>query len=342
MTCSNCGRETLGNAKFCNWCGSSLLTTCQNCGRENPPEASFCAGCARPLSRHTSGVPNPSFQKVALPKPRRVLIALVLSLLFMGFGQIYNGQIRKAVLIWVLLIAGLTIAAAARIPATFAGFVAQYAAAVALYLLASMDAVVCAARRRSTDAQFIPYRWYAYIGLAVVAYGLGLSESTLIRRFLFQAYKTPSGAMEPTILIGDDIIVDKQARTPHRGDVIAFLLPSDRTKVFVKRVIAMGGDTVEVRDKSVYLNGRKMDDPHARYEPSDGAGEIAPRDRYGPMVVPKGKIFVLGDNRDHSYDSRFWGFVDQSDVRAHVLYVYWSWDAGAGAVRWQRIGLRVQ
>ncbi len=148
--------------------------------------------------------------------------------------------------------------------------------------------------------------------------------------------------MEPTLLIGDDIMVEKQAGTPHRGDVIVFAFPRDPTKDFVKRVIAVGGDTVEVRNKSVYLNGGKIEDPHAHYVSSEADVGVAPRDRYGPVVVPKNKFFLMGDNRDRSYDSRFWGFVDKTQIKGRVLYVYWSWDKSGGTVRWQRIGLRVQ
>ena len=131
---------------------------------------------------------------------------------------------------------------------------------------------------------------------AAIVYVLNFSAALLSARLFFQAYKIPSGAMEPTLLIGDHIMVDKRARTPHRGDVIVFVFPPDPTKDFVKRVIAVGGDTVEVRKGLVYLNGQQMPDPHARFEvaPKDRS-PASPRDNFGPVTVPSAKIFVLGD-----------------------------------------------
>jgi signal peptidase I len=201
------------------------------------------------------------------------------------------------------------------------------------------------------------------------AFAIAIVLALVIRTFFVQAYKIPSGSMEPTLLIGDHILVNKLIyglRVPdslfgvrplsgaipygqyvfriepiHRGDVVVFVFPPDPTKDFIKRVVGLGGDTVEVRDKSVYLNGRKMDDPHAYYQPSESQIRITPRDRYGPTVVPKGKVFVMGDNRDRSYDSRFWGFVDESDVEGRAMVIYWSWDSDSSSylpIRWDRFG----
>jgi signal peptidase I len=201
------------------------------------------------------------------------------------------------------------------------------------------------------------------------AFGIAIVLALIIRTFFIQAYKIPSGSMEPTLLIGDHILVNKLIyglRMPdsffgvqplsgiipygqylfhiepiHRGDVVVFVFPPDPTKDFIKRVVGVGGDRVEVRGKSVYLNGRKIEEPHAYYQPSEGQTSIAPRDRYGPVVVPKGKVFVMGDNRDRSYDSRFWGFVPDSDVEGRAMIIYWSWDSESGAyvpIRWDRFG----
>jgi signal peptidase I len=201
------------------------------------------------------------------------------------------------------------------------------------------------------------------------AFGIAIVLALVIRTFFIQAYKIPSGSMEPTLLIGDHILVNKLAyglRMPdsffgfdplpgvipygkylfhlgpiHRGDVVVFVFPPDPTKDFIKRVVAVGGDTVEVRDKSVYLNGHKIADPHAYYQPSDNRITIAPRDHYGPVVVPAGKVFVMGDNRDRSYDSRFWGFVPDDNVEGRAMIIYWSWDSESSSfipIRWDRFG----
>jgi signal peptidase I len=128
----------------------------------------------------------------------------------------------------------------------------------------------------------------------------------------------------------------------HRSDVVVFVFPPDRTKDFIKRVIGLPGDTIQVKNGHVWLNGQSMDDPHGHFEVVDrDRSPISPRDNFGPVQVPSGKIFVMGDNRDRSYDSRFWGFVDENDVEGKALIIYWSWDSdhdGLLPVRWSRFG----
>ncbi len=196
---------------------------------------------------------------------------------------------------------------------------------------------------------------------------IALALALFIRTFFLQAYKIPSGSMEPTLLIGDHILVNKiiyglrmpesvfgfkppglpyghylfELEPVHRRDVVVFVFPPDRTKDFIKRVIGIGGDTVEVKGKAVYVNGQKLDEPYAHYEDAEGGMSAAPRDDFGPVTVPKGKLFVMGDNRDRSYDSRFWGFVDRGDVEGRALIIYWSWDGQEAwplPVRWSRFG----
>jgi signal peptidase I len=122
---------------------------------------------------------------------------------------------------------------------------------------------------------------------------------------------------------------------PKRGDVVVFIFPEDRTKDFVKRVIAVGGDTVEIHGKKVYINGKQIDDAHAHFLGDNPLPGLSTRDDFGPRRVPQNHIFVLGDNRDRSYDSRFWGFVPLDDVKGKIAFIYWSWNEG---VRWERIG----
>jgi signal peptidase I len=174
-----------------------------------------------------------------------------------------------------------------------------------------------------------------------------------IRSFIVQAFKIPSGSMLPTLQIGDHILVNKfiyglrlpypfehmivQWGQPERGDVVVFVYPRDRSKDFIKRVIAVAGDVVEIRHKQVYVNGVKIDDPHATFA-DDGREIPGPRDNFGPVTVPPHKLFVMGDNRDRSHDGRFWGFVDLDDVKGKAFLIYWSWDGEDRWVRWERIG----
>ena len=185
------------------------------------------------------------------------------------------------------------------------------------------------------------------------AIGMALLLALFIRTFIVQAFKIPSGSMIPTLQIGDHILVNKlaygvripvvghnamQFSKPKRGDVVVFIFPEDRTKDFIKRVIGVAGDTVEIRNKKIFINGQPIDDPHAYFEGDDPSGGVQIKDDYGPKTVPENHIFVMGDNRDKSYDSRFWGYVDLDDVKGKAFLIYWSWDGGDRWVRWERLG----
>ncbi|MDI9569681.1 MAG: signal peptidase I [Pseudomonadota bacterium] len=175
-----------------------------------------------------------------------------------------------------------------------------------------------------------------------------------IRTFVVQAFKIPSGSMQPTLLVGDHILVSKfiygvkipyfrntliPVRDPKRGEVIVFIYPEDRSKDFIKRVVGVAGDTIEIRNKKILLNGMPYEDKHGVHlETMVIPGSIQPRDNFGPVTVPKGSVFTMGDNRDHSYDSRFWGFVDLKDVMGKAYVIYWSWDKEEKSVRWGRLG----
>jgi signal peptidase I len=183
---------------------------------------------------------------------------------------------------------------------------------------------------------------------------VALALALVIRTFVVQAFKIPSGSMEPTLEIGDHILVNKfiygvkipflsihlfPLEKPQRGDVIVFIYPLDTSKDFIKRVVAVQGDTVRIVNKKLYINGSEVPDPYAVYkEDTVFSAEVQKRDNFGPVTVPGGCLFVMGDNRDRSLDSRFWGFVPLEDVRGKAFVIYWSWDSQATTVRWSRIG----
>ena len=179
----------------------------------------------------------------------------------------------------------------------------------------------------------------------------------IIRTFVVQAFKIPSGSMEDTLLIGDHLLVSKftyglqvpfiedrifTIRDPERGDIIVFEFPEDKDKSyfkrrdFIKRVIGLPGDTVEIRNKSVFVNGKRHLTPEAVYK--DGNVTAGPRDNMPSVTVPPDNYFVMGDNRDRSYDSRFWRFVDRSAIKGVAFIKYWSWDKEKFMPRWGRIG----
>lgn len=175
-----------------------------------------------------------------------------------------------------------------------------------------------------------------------------------IRTFVVQAFKIPSGSMKETLKIGDHILVNKfiygikvpftdvtlvPVTDPERGDIIVFEFPEDPDKDFIKRVVGVEGDTIEIRNKRLRVNGAPAEYPQAIYtDPRSIPEGVQPRDYFGPVTVPEGALFVMGDNRDHSYDSRFWGFVDLKAVKGKAFMIYWSWDKENFGVRWSRLG----
>ena len=199
----------------------------------------------------------------------------------------------------------------------------------------------------------------------VEAFAVALLIALLVRTFVIQAFKIPSGSMENTLLVGDHIFVNKflfgyhipytkgrvlSYATPRHGDIIVFVFPEDPSKDFIKRVIGVPGDTMEIRDKVVYRNGKPLREDYTRF--ADGnlvEGFGRNRDNMPRAEIPPGKYFVMGDNRDRSYDSRFWGFVDEDAIVGKALFIYFSidWSANVGwyevwrypeLVRWNRLG----
>jgi signal peptidase I len=176
----------------------------------------------------------------------------------------------------------------------------------------------------------------------------------VIRTYLVQAFKIPSGSMEDTLAIGDHLLVNKfiygtklpfsgkrllTLRDPRRGDVIVFEYPEDPSKDFIKRVIGTPGDVVEGKDKKVYVNGKPYENPHEIHKEKDIIPkEMNPRDTFGPVTVPPNAYFMMGDNRDRSYDSRFWGFVSRDKIKGLAFIKYWSWDKDRFMPRFRSIG----
>jgi len=190
---------------------------------------------------------------------------------------------------------------------------------------------------------------------------IALLLALFIRTFIVQAFKIPSSSMVPTLLVGDHLLVSKfyygikipfsgetlvPWHSPKRGDVIVFKFPKDRSIDYIKRVIGVPGDTIKIKNKQIYINDQAIEDPHAHFTSKTiFRGSVSPRDNFGPITVPKGKIFAMGDNRDNSSDGRFWGFVEQKDIRGKAFILYWSWDLGTpllsferlSSIRWNRL-----
>jgi signal peptidase I len=183
---------------------------------------------------------------------------------------------------------------------------------------------------------------------------IALIIALFIRTFVVQSFKIPSGSMEETLAIGDHLLVNKfiygikapfidrtllDIGSPKRGDVVVFEYPKDESRDFIKRVVGTPGDIIEIRDKKVFVNGEPYINPHEVFKTSEILPkEQSPRDNFGPVKVPDNAYFVMGDNRDNSYDSRFWGFVGKDHIKGRAFIKYWSWDSDKSRVRWENIG----
>jgi signal peptidase I len=169
-----------------------------------------------------------------------------------------------------------------------------------------------------------------------------------VRTWVVQAFKIPTGSMENNLLIGDHLLVNKfvfgpaplaigravlPVRAPRRGDIVVFKYPDEPDRDFIKRIIGLPGETVELRNKKVYINGQPIDEPYVHFlsPPSSDYQEVTSydvRERYGPVTVPPNQYFVMGDNRDNSQDSRYWGFLPRGYIKGRAALIYWSYESG--------------
>ncbi len=197
-------------------------------------------------------------------------------------------------------------------------------------------------------------RWQTMLKEYAEALIVALILAFFIRSFVVQAFKIPSGSMLQTLQIGDHLLVTKFAygvkipftntmvlerEGPKHGDIIVFEFPEDPSKDFIKRVIGVPGDVIEIREKKLFLNGVEQQESYIQHV--DSSSSVPRRDNFGPVMVPENKYFVMGDNRDESYDSRFWGFVERDTIEGKALILYWSW-ASLTDIRWERIGQLVE
>ncbi len=196
-----------------------------------------------------------------------------------------------------------------------------------------------------------------YFESLVIAVALAL----FVRTWVFQAFKIPTGSMEPNLKVGDHLIVNKMVFSPtatgferailphrdiHRGDVIVFKFPEDPTRDFIKRVIGLPGDQLELRRKKILINGQEIPEPYVHFlvplSPESDKRSDDLREEYGPVTVPANQYFMMGDNRDNSQDSRYWGFMPASYVKGQALFIYFSVGESVGDIQWGRLLNRVR
>ena len=253
-------------------------------------------------------------------KKRKPILALLLSLVTPGLGQIYNGQFKKGIIYLIgFLLAYILFSF---LLFKFYGMIFYLIIMLGFFVFILIDALRGANKLKAI--QLKPFnKWYVYLIIfllssVVIRPLLGLTIKSNIAR----AYKIPSSGMDPTILVGDHLIADMKiykSEKPKRGDIIIFKFPKDPSKDFIKRVIGTEGEKVTIIHNKIYINEKLIDDPWGHFTIPRSSIED-----YGPVKVPEGSFFVMGDNRDNSQDSRFWGFVDIKKVKGKALYLYWA------------------
>lgn len=263
-----------------------------------------------------------------ITKKRKPLLALVISLIQPCLGQVYNGQLLKGVILYSIGIVIVFLISFTGLFFEFYGFIIGVVILIGFFMFILVDAFINA--RRIKELKLKPYnRWYFYI-LLILIMSYIIEPLFQIETLGIKPFQMPSSSMSPTLIPGDYVVTNLKAyksEKPRRGDIVAFIYPKDTSKHLIKRVIGLGGDKIEIKDKKLYLNDELYNDPYAFH--ADNVivpRSVQPRDNFGPVIVPKGSYFVLGDNRDRSADSRFWGYVSEENLKGQAAYIYWSND----------------
>lgn len=273
-------------------------------------------------------------------KRRSPVVAVLLSLLMPGLGHVYCGMPARGIAFylgqWVLIaVVGLS-----GLIFSLGGLIAAVAIDAAYHIFIVVEAAIKAARLKEIHLNWYN-RWYVYV--AAIFLLSFIANETLVPVVQnpiagLRTFKIPSSAMQPALERGDHVMAKLRPyenSVPKRGDVVVFYYPLDKTKDFLKRVVGLPGERIEIKNKQVFINGQRLEDPWGIHTDSRTLPNLGvPRDNLPPTTIPDGSVFVLGDNRDYSHDSRFWGCVEIKDIHAKPLFIYWSKD-------FKRIGNRI-
>jgi signal peptidase I len=286
-------------------------------------------------------------------KPRRPWIAALLTFLMTGLGHLYAGSPKRGLILfgiwsfWALLCSVILLA----VPNIFI-IIIFLIGGLAIFVFCVVDAFSIAKRRKENYEPAKFNRWFVYAGYFVI---LSLISALLSAGVKTNAFNITSGSMEPVLLVGDSILVNEviygvklpllkktiiPVTDPKRNDIVVFIYPENRSMSLIKRVIGVAGDKIEIVNKKIFINDKEYKDSYGVFKDSNVLPQsVEPRDNFGPVTVPDNSIFVMGDNRDESLDSRYWGFVDLQDVEGKAFIIYWSWNSDLHKPRWGRFGL---
>jgi len=286
-------------------------------------------------------------------RPRRWWIAALLSYLAPGLGQVYNGQATRGLLLYCLYSVWASILFISTLNAMkhdFPRFTVQLIFFFVLILFFILVFIIFDAYRyaKQTHGQYhlkAYNRWVIYVVAAFVVQGVLYSVKQTIRDMIIRPYRITSVSMSPTIRVGDFLLNNKlfySTNNIRRGDVVFLKYPRNETVTYIKRVVGLPGDTLRIRDKVVYINGSRLDEPYVRHGDSLFFTERSSRrDNLGPLIVPPDHYFVMGDNRDRSFDSRFWGAVAREKIKGKAGPITWSWEGSFPFIRFGRIGRKI-
>lgn len=291
--------------------------------------------------------PQTAIQPVERISPRRWWLAGLLGLLTPGFGQLYVGKAAKGLAGLFLLLAMALLLGALLVWGPWPRLaLALLLVPAGLFVYLLVDAVVTARRSREYRLKWYN-RWYIYLLAFLAAQWIaGAVLGTWTSDFA-QTFHIPTSSLEPTILPGDHLYIDKRAyrsRDPERGDLVVHDSTENPGVLMLKRVVGLPGERLEIREKRLFINGRLQSEPYVQHRDSMvyGASSFQEHGRLRDnqtVTVPEGSYFLLGDNRDFSYDSRFHGAIPRESILGGGrLVVYWSRDPDSGDVRWERIG----
>lgn len=255
-------------------------------------------------------------------KKRKPIIAFLLSFITPGLGQIYNGRFKKGIILYLIDLLIVVILMFSGLFFKFYGIIISLVIILDFSIFIWLNALFDAIKLKEVPLKRYN-KWYIYLVIFLIS-GFVIQPviGSAIKKNIVGAYNNSTSSMEPTLLVGDHFIVDMRcykSEKPKRGDIIIFEYPKDPSVDFIKRVIATEGEKVEIIRNKIYINDQLMDDPWGHFR--------MPRfwiEDYGPVRVPEGSLFVMGDNRDNSQDSRFWGFVNIKKVKGKALYLYWA------------------
>lgn len=254
-------------------------------------------------------------------KPRRPVWAAIMSFFVTGLGQVYNGQWKKGIgFMAVEFLLGLSMFV---MWDDFVSFLLCMSILIGFNLFVAGEAFASALKR----TEYIPgpsNRWQIYGIFLLTGLAIGSGFDMVLADNYYKTYKAPSESMLPTIEVGDHFMAEVLGDAPiERGDVVIFKLPEDENVDFVKRVVGLPGDTIEVRDQVVYVNGQILEESYVQHVETT---MIPTRDNFGPTTIPSGEYFVMGDNREKSHDSRFFGPVKREKIMCRAKYIYFPGD----------------